>query len=1026
MAEDLKKDEILLGKIAVEKGIIAKEHLEECIRQQERSQPGSEVTLGAIMLAHGYVNEKQLQDLVNVQKERLRKQAPHIEETKAESIFGRLLLKYQLVTEDKINECLRLQAQMADRGIPMRLGEVLVKKGFLTTGLVKEVLSVQNKRMLFCRRCAKRYNVVRWDIGLDAKCPKCSESLQPPPLHDGIGVDGSDIKPAVCAEKTPRTERRGQPLGDRYDLLEKIGQGLLTGVYKVWDYELQRVLALKMLNPDEQDTPGRVESLHEKAPIMQGLRHYNTVAVHDIGTIDGKPYFTMDHIDGGTLDGYLKKRAAGTQAGGPKSSLRHAIEIMRDICSAVGHAHAHRVCHGWIKPSNVLMDVSGRPYVSDFGFGKHFGDIQRSSTAVGGRIVGTPHYLPPEKIAVDAKPGATPAGDVYSLGAVMYEVLCGARPFEADTFGKLCSKIDGCDMDFPKSIMPKIHADLESICMKAMHRSPEKRYPTANEMTEDLQRFLQGENVAAPAVGVLRRARLVVKRHALASALAAALLLAMVAVAGFMVARIGMRKARVESLVTQARRHLEKREFEPAIEDANAVAAIDAGNTAARDVKRGADDGMRAKALREDNERKKREEEERKRIERQERRRTASPFFDVGTASLTDANGLVSEGKADKARDKYTEAVSAFSKAAEMDGEYTEAFAMCAQALQSLGDFPGASEKITRAIEMERRPAFFEKRAEINLEWLLAMHNPVITQGLSGQLGASVTFEAAAPQETIGKLRKAITEDIEKVRVAQGREGAFHCLQGALLTLDGKLAEAVAALNDSVRLEAPPVQALRWRGLAYMLNNCADEAIADFGEVLKARQGLAQVLDWRGRCYMLAGRYDDAIAEFTRAIETDRSYVTAIENRGNARLRKNEFEGACNDFNAAIDKNPSNWRSYLCRGYVLYNLNRLAEAKSDMNKTIALNEKSGEAHCFRGLINEELQQSNLAEEDYNKAVELEPQYVQTYLRRGKLNLKQYKYREAAEDFRTFLRIAPDDPHAKDVRGWLEEAERAGK
>ena len=313
------------------------------------------------------------------------------------------------------------------------------------------------------------------------------------------------LSDSIRDHESTRRRFRSQP--PRYEVRGELGRGGMGVIYRAWDSQLGREVALKVLSLDAADSAEARERFLREAQLAAQLSHPNIVPVYDSGEHEGQIFLAMQLIDGPTLDR-------------SKLQLKDALTAMRDAARAVQHAHEHGIIHRDLKPSNLMIDRQGRVFVADFGLAR------RSDGAAGltlsGCIMGTPAYMPPEQArgqAVDAR------SDVYSLGATMYEVLSGKAPFSGPNGMEVMKAVLLDEPPFPRRHNPAIPKDIEAVIVKAMAKSPSARYATAGELADDLQHWLKGEAVRAPMRGTLYRFRKKVLRHrwrVLAGAAAAA------------------------------------------------------------------------------------------------------------------------------------------------------------------------------------------------------------------------------------------------------------------------------------------------------------------------------------------------------------------------------------------------------------------------------------------------------------------------------------------------------------------------
>jgi hypothetical protein len=275
---------------------------------------------------------------------------------------------------------------------------------------------------------------------------------------------------------------------DGYDLLQEIGRGAMGVVYKAWDPRLKRYVALKLMLGGEHAAAVELSRFRSEAQAAAGLSHRNIVPVYQVGAADGLPYFCMKFVEGTTL--------AARVSQGPLPP-REAAQLVARIARAVEHAHRHGILHRDLKPSNVLIDEDDQPVVSDFGLAKrtHAGASGAGLTQTG-LIVGTPSYMAPEQ-AVASSAEVGPASDVYSLGAILYELLTGRPPFQAASAVDVLLLVRSEEAVRPRLLNPGIDGDLELICLKCLEKSPVHRYATAARLADDLDAFLKGEPVSA-------------------------------------------------------------------------------------------------------------------------------------------------------------------------------------------------------------------------------------------------------------------------------------------------------------------------------------------------------------------------------------------------------------------------------------------------------------------------------------------------------------------------------------------------
>jgi WD40 repeat protein/Tfp pilus assembly protein PilF len=322
-------------------------------------------------------------------------------------------------------------------------------------------------------------------------------------------------------------------IGD-YDLLEEISHGGMGIVYRARQRSAGRLVALKMLLAGQFASPHTLQRFRLEAQAAAQLQHPGIVPVYEVGEYDAgngqmRPFFTMKLFEGG-----LHRRL-----GDFRDDPRAAARLMLTVARAVHHAHQHGLLHRDLKPSNILLDTEGNAHVGDFGLAKRFDDSDPSgenssgSLTATGQIVGTPEYMAPEQAR--AARNLTTAVDVYGLGAVLYALFTGRPPFlRGDDLLDTVRAVLEDEPVSPRQTNPRIDRDLETICLKCLHKDSARRYASAEELARDLERYLAGEPIQARPVGALERtAKWVRRRPAIAGLLAAMLLVALTGLGAF-------------------------------------------------------------------------------------------------------------------------------------------------------------------------------------------------------------------------------------------------------------------------------------------------------------------------------------------------------------------------------------------------------------------------------------------------------------------------------------------------------------
>jgi WD40 repeat protein/tRNA A-37 threonylcarbamoyl transferase component Bud32 len=304
-----------------------------------------------------------------------------------------------------------------------------------------------------------------------------------------------------------------------YELIEEIARGGMGIVYKANQTSLNRIVAVKMILAGHLASETDAKRFQMEAESAASLKHSNIVAVHEVGRHDGQNYFSMDYIDGKNLSEITRDNPLPAKT---------AARYVHQIAQAIEFAHQQGTLHRDLKPSNVLIDSNDNVQITDFGLALRVdGDSQLTRT---GQILGTPSYMPPEQ-AQNKRSLIGPGSDIYSLGAILYELLTGGPPFRAESAVETLRQVIETEPPSPRLLNPSVPCDLETICLKCLQKEPHKRYVTAQHLAEDLQRYLNSEPIVARPIGRVARAWRWCKRKPAVASLTATAAMLLVAVA---------------------------------------------------------------------------------------------------------------------------------------------------------------------------------------------------------------------------------------------------------------------------------------------------------------------------------------------------------------------------------------------------------------------------------------------------------------------------------------------------------------
>ncbi len=335
-------------------------------------------------------------------------------------------------------------------------------------------------------------------------------------LEQTLGSEAGGPTPTITVAPTTFPA----PHWDKYEFIEILGRGGMGAVYKARDRRLGRLVALKFIHGDD---PGMIQRFLQEARSQARLDHPFICKVYEVGTVDNKPYIAMELVEGRTLD------RMSSQLG-----LSEKIQVLKDAAAALHAAHEQGIIHRDIKPSNIMVErtPSGslRPVIMDFGLARESGDSHGLTES--GAVMGTPAYMSPEQARGEAR-RLDRRSDVYSLGATMYDVLCGKPPFEDQTVLNILLKVMNEPPSPPRSLDPTIPEAIELVVSKCLNKEPEQRYQSAKALADDLGRYLSAQQVEAKRLSYSYRFRYWARHNKTLATLGAVLLVTVLSATGF-------------------------------------------------------------------------------------------------------------------------------------------------------------------------------------------------------------------------------------------------------------------------------------------------------------------------------------------------------------------------------------------------------------------------------------------------------------------------------------------------------------
>ena len=651
-----------------------------------------------------------------------------------------------------------------------------------------------------------------------------------------------------------------------YEVQAVLGRGGMGIVYKAWHRRLNRAVALKMLLAGAYAGPQELERFLREAEAVAGLRHANVVQVHDVGDLDGRPYFTMEFVEGGSL---AQKLAGAPQPAG------QAAALVATIAEAIQVAHRSGIVHRDLTPANILLTADGTPKISDFGLARRLED--GGGLTVSGVPMGTPSYMAPEQ-AQGNKDAIGPGVDVYALGAILYEMLTGRPPFRAETAAETVQQVIFQDPVPPSRLNPKVPRDLETICLQCLHKEAARRYASAAALADDLQSYLHGEAITARPEGRLERlARWVRRRPALTVGLAGGLLLATALVGG------GLWVRWEQSESERAKTRLDRVDQDR--RDQQLVARLDAIRLERSDMIIDGAIDFRANKARADQD-------------------YETAFREAGFGQVSDDPDTVgARVAASNIRKALLIALDDWAFCAADKQRYHWVLAVARQA------DPDASNWRDRVRDpaIGRNPAAL---AELAREARVADESVVLLLGLGEQLERLRSrCDGLSEGRSAGPPVRLLCELVARHRALQkgpGREppllsgrggsapGEFVPLQnlGRALLANGQVDEAIACFRGVVDLA--PTNAAAYASLGHALSRKGrhDAAVQELRQAVDLNPQSADFRARLGQSLLDFGRVDEAIAEAREAVRIDPTFVPGHNVLGTAL------------FNSALQKKP--------------------------------------------------------------------------------------------------------------------------
>ncbi len=864
----------------------------------------------------------------------------------------------------------------------------LIERGLLTAEQVdrcrkaQELLRAEKKVELPIYHYAVKFGYVT--------AQRLTEAIRE--LKGGGSTNSPTLVESDMGRRLAAIQMGGGTMIGAYRVHGELGRGAVGVVYKVEDTRSGAIRAMKVLVAGGSVDDRARRRFEREFEAIRVLDHPSVVKVFDYGEFEGHPYYTMEFIQGQTLDQMfqngidrLKHRAM--------SQLEPILDILAHAIEGAGYAHAQSIVHRDIKPSNILVDSNGQVRLTDFGLAKKV-DSGTYLTRTGD-VVGTPHYMAPEQ--TQGETGLIgPHTDTYAFGVLLYRVLTGRLPFDGDSSMELFHAICETEPIPPRKLVPGIPADLERVCLKAIQKEPRHRYSDGLEMSEDIRRYLNGERVKARPKGFLYHLARKAKRRKAVTATIFCLFFALLAAVTFLVLRPDGADPKTECplLVRQADDDIKNGKHASAIEKCDRAIKLDPDFGPAYVSK--------SRAI----------------FERS--REDASAAHQVLDDLLARAgakrwHGAAHRAKGDvcSAEERWSDAVTSYSAAIELNDRdrvaylgRSEAYAKQGLSQLSIKDYMKWKELGQDEVEEKVRDSgkLYEDGDEEAALRKLEEAFEIDPKSPSGQLLAGRIHRDA------GRLHRALAAFTTGLDGSSGKGAELLSSRAGVLLDLGDVEAARIDAEAAVEMDGADPRARYVLGRVLYLTGQNGWALEQFDAAIASLPGESELYRYRASARRVAGRVDEALSDLEQAISLDSTNAEAYFLRGRILCESGvDLEEASEALKAALasgSRDEPRVRLELAR--VLDLLGRRESALEMLELAIAARPTWAEAHIARSAVLRALGRLPEAETEVAEALRLAPYEARAYEERGMVRLAAHQVEGAQGDFDRALVIDPHD------------------